>query len=150
MCKRSYKHGHCVGGVSSNEYKIWKSMNNRCYKESNKYYQIYGGRGIKVCDRWRHSFENFFTDMGPKPPSLDRFPDKNGNYSLENCRWATQKQQMNNVRSNVIIEYNGIRMIQSDWNKRLNRGSGWITYHLKNGKSVEWIMERAAELNSQR
>lgn len=146
-CKRSYKHGYCVNKTSTNEYKIWKSMNSRCYYSGNKHYHLYGGRGIRVCDRWRFSFENFLSDMGNKPPklSLDRFPDKNGDYSPENCRWATQKQQMNNVRQNVVITYDGITQSQSDWCKQLKKGSGFFTYHLKSGKSIDEIMQLASK-----
>ncbi len=64
----------------------------------------YGGRGIVICERW-HVFENFLADMGERPAgkTLDRFPDKNGNYEPGNCRWATPKQQANNRRNNVSV-----------------------------------------------
>ena len=80
-------------------YDVWRSMNQRCHNPSNKSYKNYGGRGITVCDRWRHSFENFYADMGPCPPglTLERKNNDEG-YSPENCCYATRKQQANNSR----------------------------------------------------
>lgn len=77
-------------------YRRWYGMMHRCYRETATGYHRYGGRGIRVCDRW-HSFEHFYADMGEAPSalSLDRI-NNDGNYEPENCRWATAKQQANN------------------------------------------------------
>jgi hypothetical protein len=92
------------GMRSTRAYTAWTNMKQRCCVPGNRAYPDYGGRGIKVCDRWRDSFENFFADMGkPKPgESLDRFPDTNGNYTPENCRWATLVQQNQNKRTTKL------------------------------------------------
>jgi len=98
--KRSYKHGHRIGGAVSAEYHSWHSMKQRCENENREKYRRYGARGISVCRRWRNSFENFLKDMGKRPGSgysLDRI-DNNGNYEPGNCRWATAKQQARNKR----------------------------------------------------
>ena len=81
-------------------YRSWNAMRNRCKNKRAERYPQYGGRGIAVCERW-NQFENFLTDMGKRPigKTLDRYPDKNGNYEPGNCRWATVTEQNRNRRN---------------------------------------------------
>ena len=78
------------------EYQAWIDMRRRCTNPNNADWKQYGGRGIKVCDRWIESFDNFLADMGPRPSpkhSIGRFPNNDGNYEPRNCRWATAAEQ---------------------------------------------------------
>jgi len=95
------------------EYYAWRNMKSRCYTKSSNQYEDYGGRGIKVCDRWLNSFENFLADMGKKPDgfTLDR-KDVNGDYSLENCKWSNYSTQNHNQRKRATNKsgYRGVSL----------------------------------------
>jgi len=107
----------------------WMGMVQRCTDPHHHAYKDYGGRGIKVCERWL-TFENFYADMGDPPQpgmSLDRYPDNDGNYEPGNVRWATKKEQANNRRSSKLLTYNGETRTQAEWEDvhGLRRGQLW-------------------------
>ncbi len=112
---RSRTHGHTPVGEATATYRTWQRMKCRCYNTHHDRYELYGGRGIRVCDRWRNSFENFLSDMGERPEghSLDRI-NPNGNYEPSNCRWATHQEQMRNTRVSVMVTYQGKRLSMRD------------------------------------
>lgn len=113
-------------------------MKTRCYRKTWPGFKHYGGRGIKVCDRWLESFENFLADMGRRPSSdhsLDR-EDNEKDYCLANCRWATKIEQQNNKRTNVFLELDGERMTLSDWGRHLGMAANTIRMRLVNGWSI--------------
>jgi len=114
---KNMKHGHSIGGKRSPEHSAWHSMLQRCKNPKHKRYAEWGGRGIKVCERWE-TFANFLADMGKRPSlkhSVDRFPDTNGNYEPSNCRWATNKEQCNNKRNNHLLTFNGKTQTLTQW-----------------------------------
>ncbi len=109
QCKScgSTKHGHSrTNETKTGVYRTWCLMKSRCYNSAHPKWKYYGGRGIKVCDRWlgEHGFENFLTDKGERPKGLtiDRYPDIDGDYTPENTRWATRKQQSQNRKCNKV------------------------------------------------
>ncbi len=88
------------GCSDSKIYLVWQAMKNRCYNPKQRAYPYYGGRGIKVCDRWRNSFEAFMADVGLPPTDkhqIDRI-NNNGNYEPGNVKWSTRSEQMLNRR----------------------------------------------------
>jgi hypothetical protein len=86
-------------------YSTWFNMKQRCMNPNHKFYKNYGGRGIKVCDRWIKSFSNFLLDMGEKTEgmTLDR-KNNDGNYEPSNCKWATRTEQSNNRRNTKSVK----------------------------------------------
>jgi hypothetical protein len=117
------------------EYRAWRSMKARCDLPSQVGYPRYGGRGIQVCARWRHSFENFFADMGPRPSaehSMDRI-DNDGHYKPGNCRWALKYRQVRNRSNNHVVTLDGRTMILSDWIKELGLSRAMVASRLGRG-----------------
>lgn len=125
------------------EYEAWAAMHARCGNPRCKSYKDYGGRGIRVCERWK-SFEAFIADMGRRPDgcSLDRFPDNNGNYEPGNCRWATSRQQGNNKRNNVWLTLNGQTKTFMEWAREYGIPRGKLRKRLKAGWPLQEALTR--------
>lgn len=130
------------GMTKTRTYKKWAGMKTRCYNEKEESYKYYGAKGIRVCDSWLNSFDNFLKDMGtcPEGYTLDRI-DSDNNYSPDNCRWATLKQQANNKTNNRWIEYNGMKKTLSQWSQFRGIGHATILYRLK----AKWSIGQALE-----
>ena len=127
------------------EYAAWGNIKTRCYNPKMAYYHGYGGRGIKVCDRWLESFDNFLEDMGPRPGpeySIDRI-DSNGDYSPENCKWSTSAEQARNKKNNYLITYKGQEKTLSEWGQETGIHQATIeTRILELGWTVEEALTR--------
>ena len=136
------QHGHATrtNGLSPT-YQSWKAMLRRCYNPNFYRYDLYGGRGITVCKRWRYSFENFLADMGSRPEgkSIDRYPNPDGHYERGNCRWATAREQAQNIKTNLIIEYQGERLCLQEWSRRTGISHGTIRGRYLRGLPLETI-----------
>lgn len=134
-------HGYSRNRKPTPEYKSWLGLVARCNNPNSGGYESWGGRGIKVCERWM-KFESFIADMGQMPGkgySIERI-DNNGNYSPDNCKWATRAEQCRNRRSNIIIEYRGERKVLKDWCSILG-----LKYHtvFARIRYYGWTVERA-------
>lgn len=126
-------HGH----VDTSEYRSWKDMKARCLTKTNKNYQYYGGRGIKVCDRWKNSFMAFYEDMGKKPTlkyTIERI-NNNGNYEPSNCKWATRTEQANNKRNNRLLTNDNITKTVAEWSRFLDIPTTTIIWRLNRNKT---------------
>jgi len=137
-----YNASRTHGKAGTTEYQTWSAMIQRCTTPGHKAYPDYGGRGIKVCARWRRSFQNFLDDMGPRPGkeySLDRI-DNDGDYEPSNCRWTTQLEQMNNRRMNHRLTFNGENLTINQWAAKLGINSTAIHRRIALGWPVERIL----------
>lgn len=107
------RHGHCVGGKQSPTRISWNAMRLRCNNPKSVSYPAYGGRGIKIDPRW-NDFANFLEDMGERPEgtTLDRI-DVNGDYTKDNCRWATKEVQTTNRRKYTLITVSRLRELEA-------------------------------------
>lgn len=122
------------------EYFAWFDMRRRCLNSSHKNFPSYGARGIAICSRWIESFDNFYADMGPRPPgmTLERV-DNDGQYSPGNCKWDTQRAQRNNTRKNVFLTHEGRRATRSQWSAITGMATGTIRTRIASG----WPADRA-------
>ena len=132
-------------------YSSWVNMIGRCTSPTDKCWALYGGRGIKVCDRWA-SFENFYVDMGERPSqshSLDRI-DADKDYSPENCRWATPMEQANNRRNSRKLTLDGVTLTVAQWARLKGIAVSTIAYRLSKGWTAQEVLTIAPDTRNRR
>ncbi len=139
-----YHVGNLKHGYSNrSELRTWNNIKARCCNPGRADYKNYGGRGIKICDSWINSFENFLKDMGDKPSpemTIER-KDVNGDYCPENCIWETRKVQANTKRNNRKLTYNGITKNIGEWATELGvTKPDNINKMLKRGKPFDEVV----------
>ena len=135
-------HGHAKRGNISSEWRIWSAMRARCLNKNFHAYSDYGGRGIKICEEWEN-FEVFLKDMGKRPSknhSLDR-KDNDGDYTPDNCKWATPYEQQNNTRKTTFVTYKGKRMSLSDACKLAGIPKNTVKSRIRLGWSEQKALE---------
>ena len=123
------------------EYFVWKEMVSRCHNEENANYYLYGGRGIRVCLRWRKSLTAFMEDMGSRPSnqhSIER-NDNDADYCPDNCRWATWIEQCNNTRRNRRLTHGDRTLTIAQWSREL----GFKPWVLSSRLRLGWPVARA-------
>jgi len=122
------------------ERSAWYNMKQRCYNKRSTGYHLYGGRGIRMCEKWLYSFSIFYKDMGDRPvgTSMDRI-DVNGNYEPGNCRWGMISVQNRNKTTNINLTYNGKTQCVQDWENELGLPRDLARRRIKRG----WETERA-------
>jgi len=135
-CQKAYYRSH-----TRRLHATWRNMNDRCRNKQNRRYKNYGGRGIKVCERW-DKFENFVTDMGPtyQPGLTIERRNNDGPYCPKNCRWATHAEQMINMRTNHLLTYCGKTQPVAVWARELGMLSRTILSRLRLGWPIERIL----------
>jgi hypothetical protein len=129
------KHGHCSRSGASATYRSWRAMIDRCYNEDRRTYARYGGRGIRVCERWRHSFQNFLDDIGERPSrrhTVNRI-DNDGHYEPGNVRWSLPAEQSKNTSRNRTFEWKGETLTLTDLATRVGINQKTIIGRLNNG-----------------
>lgn len=142
LCKRNRKHG--LYGTKS--YKTWQDMKARCYNLNDPGYKDWGGRGITVHKAWKDNFQAFYEDVSKLPHfgeegyTLDRINNDTGNYEPGNVRWATDKEQSNNRRSNHLIEYKGKTQTMKQWAEELEINYQTLARRIN---TYHWSIEKA-------
>lgn len=133
-------HGATTKGRVVPEYYVWCSMRERCENPNSQSFKNYGEIGRTVCDRWK-DYANFIADMGPRPTPLHTLErsDNNRGYAPDNCKWATRKEQMRNVRYNRLLTHNGRTLCVMAWAEELGIPPGRIWSRINRG----WPAERA-------
>lgn len=148
--KANFTHGESVVGNWSPEYRAWSNMITRCHNPNATRFKDWGGRGITVFPEWRESYESFLAFVGRRPSathSLDRWPNKDGNYAPGNVRWATREEQARNTKRNRIIEIGGESLSAIEWSERSGIRASIILERLGRGWSATDAISTPTKVN---
>lgn len=141
ICKITYVRR---GESNKRLFVIWSGMIARCYNKNSYSYIWYGAKGISVCDEWKLDYMSFkrWSEMSGYSDDLtiDRFPNKSGNYEPSNCRWSTMKEQQNNRSNNKTYEHNGVKLTVSQLSDKYNLSMSCIYQRIK---KLGWSVEKA-------
>lgn len=140
---RTTKRKH--GMSNTPEWRTYQAMMARCTDSKCERYPNYGGRGIKVCDRWAQSFSDFYSDMGDRPAgySIERI-NNDGHYEPANCVWASQAVQARNTTRTIRITFNGKEQCLTDWARETGIAYGTMYERFSKGLPLDKVMELAA------
>ena len=126
------------GGRKTTEYRIWMGIKTRCFNNKAYEYPLYGGRGVTMCKEWATDFVRFLLDVGPRPAkayTIDRI-DNDGHYEPNYVRWATKKEQANNMRSNLLITHEGRTQTLSQWAEESGVSYETLRWRHKHGRNL--------------
>ena len=148
------KHMKTKHGMSRTPlYNVWRNIHQKCMNPNSPQYKYYGGRGICVCDEWKSDFTIFYnwahSNGYHDGLTIDRI-DNNGNYTPDNCRWVTMKEQSINKRNTVMLEYNGITKSIKEWSDEFGFKREVLRSRLKHGWSVKDALTMPSSLHNKR
>lgn len=151
------QHGYAKSGAKRPEYNIWCALKSRCGNPKNKRYDRYGGRGIRVCDRWLNgeagmsAFQCFIADMGDRPSDRHQIErvDNDADYAPQNCRWATPEEQQANTSRTRYVEFNGERLTLTQACRKYGLNNQMIRNRLSRGWSEYDALHTPPDLKRQ-
>jgi hypothetical protein len=136
-CSRPKKGMNKIHGLRHHPlYKVWRGIKTRCLCQTDQHWDDYGGRGIKICDRWKDSVQNFYDDMHEgyqKGLHIGRI-NNDGDYEPSNCRWETPLVNANNKRTNVYVTHDGRTHTPAEWARELFKKANTIQARIRRGK----------------
>ena len=144
IIQRSTKHNAKTRGSKDRLYSTWVEMRRRCYTESCKSYENYGGRGITICSEWGdfNNFRDWALSSGYEEGLTIERLNVNGNYEPLNCTWIPKPEQSKNRRMCHFVEYQGLSMTISDWSRYTGISRGTITSRLKKGLPLDEVFKK--------
>jgi len=151
-CNPCFRHGDAPKKGVSREYRIWAGMKTRCTNPRQSHWELYGGRGITVCDRWLSSFEAFLADVGRAPSprhTLDRI-DNDGNYEPGNVRWATAAEQVRNSRAVKLVTVSGRTVHLAEAARMLGIHRTLLTKRIAAGMTPQEAVDRPIDRSRSR